>query len=202
MNENDINPLEDGITHLNIWTKAKTQLGQDLSHFAGLCINHPQYGYFRTLEGFWHWLATGKEHDIFRRLDGWAAKVESRNGHERLNVNNFEEEIRKANRLRIEQHPFLKEMLIDSTLPFEHYYIYNNAVTTLDQLRWIPKMLEELRSELQLNKVFDKDTGADKSYAEEDVHAKNTGVQMNAPQTTSSQNQITVDGFDDDMMLL
>lgn len=53
------NPDEDGVTHINIYSKGKTELGRWLTNFSYSPFNHPEYGKFLSMEGFWCWVSTG-----------------------------------------------------------------------------------------------------------------------------------------------
>jgi hypothetical protein len=48
-------PEEDGVTHINIYSKGKTELGRWLTNFSYSPFNHPEYGKFLSMEGFWYW---------------------------------------------------------------------------------------------------------------------------------------------------
>jgi hypothetical protein len=143
---------DDGVTHINIWSKAKTELGQSLSNFANTPFTHPEYGTFASVEALWYWLATGKIHNELRRLYGMSAKTY---GSRLLRVEMDEAEFRKiiceAFRCKIEQHPKLKEAFTRSTLPLEHYFVYGrNMETIVDQRKkhgWQTDFLEQLRDE-------------------------------------------------------
>lgn len=34
-------PIDDGVTHINVYSKGRTKLGRDLSNFAAIGIIHP-----------------------------------------------------------------------------------------------------------------------------------------------------------------
>lgn len=55
------NPVDEGVTHINIYSKAKTELGLLSTNFARTPIDHPEFGHFESLEGLWYWLATDKK---------------------------------------------------------------------------------------------------------------------------------------------
>lgn len=65
---------EDGITHINAYSKGKTKLGRMLSNMSDIGIDHPEYGKFKTLEGFYWWLKTGRETDFFRTGSGFECR--------------------------------------------------------------------------------------------------------------------------------
>lgn len=64
---------DDGITHINVYSKGKTELGRLLSNFS----HTPFYGndiLFNSVEGWWQWFTTGKEYDYLKYLYGFKAK--------------------------------------------------------------------------------------------------------------------------------
>ena len=148
---------DDGKTHINIWSKAKTELGQSLSNFAHTPFTHPECGMFASVEAMWYWLKTGKTHNELRRLYGMSAKTY---GSKLLRVEMDEAEFRKliceALRYKLEQHPKLQQAFASSTLPFEHYFVYGRDMQTIvDQRKkhgWQTDFLEELRDEFRAHR--------------------------------------------------
>ena len=118
----DTNPENDGVTHINIDYNGKTELGVLLSHFAKTPFEHPYFGTFNSMEGFWHFLKSTERSDKMRKYWGNDAKVFGKQftWH---NVNKFYEVIMAANFYKIEQTPNLKEMFNNSELPFANYYV-------------------------------------------------------------------------------
>lgn len=145
------NPLSDGIDHINIYSKGRTKLGLLLSNFSRTPFVHPGYGKFQSMEGFWYWLGTDKN-DIFRTLYGYEAKKEGMK-HKKKPTNDFEDRIKIALRLKVEQNPEIKELLMLSTLPFKHYYYYgtidNCKIIETKSGDWLSKCYEEIRAELK-----------------------------------------------------
>lgn len=159
-NKREINPFEDGKTHINIYSKAKTELGKKLSNFAYSPFKHPIHGKFDSLEGYWYWIATGKKHEDLRNLYGYNAK---KRGQEIIKEENtpkeseerFEKEdienILEAIRCKFRQNKEILQMLIDSDLPLEHYYCWfgkNNdsyKIQVLDDYYWIVEEIERIR---------------------------------------------------------
>lgn len=144
---------QDGLFHVNVWSKGKTELGQLLSNFAHTPFRHPKYGSFASVEALWYWLASGCKHDHLRRLYSASAKSA---GSKLPVVEMPEDEFRAAIlagiRAKIEAHPKLKELFIQSTLPFRHYYVYgrnNDVIVEKPKHKWQMDFLEELRDELR-----------------------------------------------------
>lgn len=150
----DMIPVKDGVTHINIYSKGKTELGRLLSNFAHTPFDHQMYGRFESIEGFWYWLSTGERHDELRHLHGYTAKEAGRK-YSRITVPDFIEYIKKAIRLKIYQNPVIYDALKESTLPFRHYYWYgdecNAKVIQTRDGGLICKFIEEVRQRLQAN---------------------------------------------------
>lgn len=127
-----IDPTRDGITHVNIWSKGKTSLGRNLSNFAAIGFNHPKFGKFASLEGFWYWLATGKQHDDLRMMVGYLAKKTGK-ALEQIDNPNFVEEFKSGMYWRLAQNEELRtelrRLVWEQALPLRHYYVYGEGPT-------------------------------------------------------------------------
>jgi hypothetical protein len=122
-------PSNDGITHINLYSKGKTKLGQLLSNFAHTPFISPLYGQFASLEGFWYWLATGQCIDRLRTLYGYAAKKEGQ-AYLRVNCLEFETIICHATEWKLYCHPEIVEAMQKTNLPFVHYYVFGDTNTS------------------------------------------------------------------------
>lgn len=67
-----MSPETDGINHINIYSKGRTELGRFLSHFAYHPVATYEHGTFDSLEGYWFWLKY--RDDALRELSGYQAK--------------------------------------------------------------------------------------------------------------------------------
>lgn len=137
-------PNEDGLTHINIYSKGRTQLGRNLSNFATTPFQDPDYGHFNSMEGFWYWAATGLEHDILRRLMGYNAKTHGRSLRQIFNPD-FEAVICQGLVSKLECNPFLLSALLSSDLPLHHYYNYGGKVIVPDSGIFQVVFLEDYR---------------------------------------------------------
>lgn len=141
-------PDKDGVDHINIYSKGHTQLGQLLSNFALSPFTHEEFGDFKSVEGFWYWLATGMCDDHLRTLYGFKAKDYGRQ-LQRVEIDDFKIFIKKAIILKIEQNPDIAKLLSKSDLPFTHYYYYgnkDNAKVVLDDKNyWFVEWIEMMR---------------------------------------------------------
>ena len=134
-------PANDGIDHINIYSKGQTELGRLLSNFAETPFEHPLFGYFESVEGFWYWSKTGKMHDDLRYLSGYDAKAIGKKYKEVFNPA-FEKEIKECITLKIEQNRTLFEMLKASTHPFTHYYVYEDKIEEPKGNKWEEQHIE------------------------------------------------------------
>ncbi len=137
----------DGVDHINIYSQAKTVLGRFLSNWT-LQPFTCEDGKFDSIEGYWFWLGTRDER--FRSLYGYAAK---RLGGSlprtvRLAEEEFQRKIKLAMEIKIRGAPdFIRRSFKDSTLPFDHYYVYN-GVRKDAGYTWIVEYWEKLRKEV------------------------------------------------------
>lgn len=151
------NPLEDGVTHINIYSKAKTQLGKCLSNFE-LCYLNTEDGPFNSIEAYWYWLLLDgqdcPEREILRDLWGYDAKKHGQtlvNGDwpAPVNLNSFKDKIKRSMRNKIDQNDVIKDMFLKSELPFTHYYVFGNKVINAKGCGWIIKEWEKIREEMK-----------------------------------------------------
>lgn len=121
-------PKFDGITHLNVYTKAKTELGLKLTNFSRNRFWHPLLGWFESTEGLHYFLKTGRQFQELRDLWGYKAKelgVQLSREHMKLDYQ-FDWMFRIGLVAKITQNAPLFEMFIESELPFTHYYYYGD----------------------------------------------------------------------------
>lgn len=136
-------PSEDGITHINVYSKAETELGRFLSNFSHTPIRLSD-GKFESLEGYWYWLKT--QDDKLRSMIGYEAKQYGRTlpiVHSGIDKSRF----KKALKVKINNN---REWLANNTLwndlslPLTHYYVYDDRVVDAGS-EWMLDILEQLR---------------------------------------------------------
>lgn len=146
-------PDRDGVDHINVYSKARSPLGQQLSNFARTPFKHPVHGNFSSIEAFWYWCKTGCKHDALRRLFGFSAKSAGlKYDVVEMDPVEFEELIKEAVHLKIQQNVSLKRALRDSTLPLAHYYVYgrnDEIVREVEGQDWFLETLESIRKSLK-----------------------------------------------------
>jgi len=148
-----IDPNEDGISHINIYSKGRTIIGRLLSNFAHTPFTHPKYGSFSSVEGFIYWMGSGD--DALRSMYGFQAKEYGRKAAEKnrkLPVAEFRQAVIEALRCKIDQNSKVKIHLKSEMLPFVHYYNYGNKVIRVPQWDWVIEELDRIRKELQNEK--------------------------------------------------
>lgn len=122
----ELTPSSDGVVYINIYSSGKTELGRALSPFSEFDIEHPEYGWFASVEAFYYWRKTGMKWDNLRPLYGVRAKQMGRR-YETVHCDNFKEEIVYANQLKLDRHPYIRRLMKMNTLPFVHYYAYGSG---------------------------------------------------------------------------
>jgi hypothetical protein len=172
---------DDGVTHLNIWSKARTELGQAASNFALTPFTHPDYGGFASIEALWYWLATGMQHNELRRLYGVSAKTAGKRlPRVEMDSEKFQSIIEEAIRLKFEQTPGLKKLLIDSLLPFEHYFVYGHDNDVIRDQRprhgWQTDYLEHLRDTWRIEAGLAPFKHVETKEVEQPIGEKSTSI--------------------------
>lgn len=154
-----INPELDGIEHINIYSRGRTELGRLMSNFAYSPFVHPRFGQFNSVEGLWYWLSVqdSPEAEELRELHGYAAKKLGRElrgadwSPEESLFLDFRQEIRTAISVKVAANLTLIRLLEESTLPFVHYYIiHDKVIDRTEEESWIIEHWNDLRANLQI----------------------------------------------------
>ena len=142
-------PDTDGIDHINIYSKGKTELGRLLTNFAHTPFTFHPYGEFASVEAFWYYTKTGFLHSQLKHLHGFKAKEEGKK-YPIIHNSKFEEIILEAIRCKLRQNKYLRELLTNSTLPLTHYYAYgtpfNWKVIPQTKYDWQIEEISRIRS--------------------------------------------------------
>lgn len=148
-------PKGDGVDHINIYSKGKTELGRWLTNFALSPFTLEDHGDFESVEGYWYWLATGRKHEVLRLLFGVEAKRTGKS-FERVEMDGFEEEVKRGIRAKLLQHPKMLNRLIDSDLYLTHYYTYgyseDNCKVMPAGYEWITEYIDSIRQTCKAKK--------------------------------------------------
>lgn len=157
----NINPILDGVNHINVYSKGKTELGQLLSNFSESPVEVEHKGEkitFKTLEGYWFfqkmYIINGEEHFGFKDMSGLEAKKEGSALTENVIMDYNEEKmfrhyIIKAMVNKIANNSHLKDLLTSSNLPLAHYYVHNDDVVELPQFNWLIDAISEIRDDFK-----------------------------------------------------
>lgn len=147
----------DGVDHINIYSRGNTQLGRRLSNFAYVSFDHPFFGKFSSMEGFWYYIRNGCQDEELRNLSGLAAKHRGRLTRGQYQTH-FRDDIIGGIYQKIIQNEHLLNEFVASTLPFTHYYVMAEPDKTTTQRSgnggdWTVDGLETMRREMKENKV-------------------------------------------------
>lgn len=165
-----LNLGEDGEDHINFWDQGKTRLGRALCHTTGLPINHPIFGRFKTMTGFWNFILSPSKDDELRTLTGRPlhslvnrlttrhnSKNSGKDKGEYYHVRNFRAIILDTYYIRVMASPEICQLLAECDLEFDSYYIQadNGLRMRHRNFKWFIPMLNELRSAIQEERTPD-----------------------------------------------
>ncbi len=133
-------PVNDGIDHVNVYSKSKTELGRFLSNFTYSPV-HTEDGFFATIEGYWYWLGTGDER-LRLYTKGWECKRLGKSlGVTKIDQSVFKQKILKALDLKLVSRPEKLTQLQMLDLPLTHYYYFgsitNPRIIQVTDCDWI-----------------------------------------------------------------
>lgn len=126
----------DGEDHINVFSRGDTELGRMLSPFARIGLEHPDYGFFESLEGFYVYAATGFQHDSLRHAWGRRAKALGKE-LERVYCEDFEAILKKTIEYKVCQNPELCNRFHQCTLPLKHYYVFGDKRVPAKGAQWL-----------------------------------------------------------------
>lgn len=154
-----MNPDNDGVDHINIYSQAKTTLGRFLTNFTHTPFNHPEDGNFCSIEGYWYWLSC--KDDKLRTLSGFKAKEYGRSigAKDWQDDEEFKRKIKLAILIKIQSNEMFKQELHNLRLPLTHYYNYGGKIVEPKEGRWIIEYLESFKKQIKY-KVVGADTDA------------------------------------------
>jgi hypothetical protein len=156
----------DGEHHINIDSYAATQLGKGMHPRASIRFDHPLFGPFGSIEGFWNWYATDERDDRLRTLMTFEMRqFMERNNFRKINPTDLRFRIMEATWVKIAGHPAMSKDMRESTLPFDIYRPSNEDVGN-DKARspvrirppfanWMIPAFEEIRLALKQNRLPD-----------------------------------------------
>ena len=145
---NEIDPSQDGVTHVNVYSRGATSLGRALSNIAECNIDHPFYGHFRSLEGLWFFMRTGHKNDDFRIMKGMNARTVGKD-MEMVHFPMFNKMFKLGMLEKLDRNPHLQKQLVENELPLQHYYVYGKKVLPQNHHQWQLDYWMLLRSSLK-----------------------------------------------------
>jgi len=136
------------IDHINIYSKSEHELGRMLSNFYR-CDVPTRHGTFKSVEGYWYWLKTND--NKLRTMSGYEAKSygSSLVPTYKYNEKDFKSDIIYAIFMKIKGNEKIERKLVNSTLPFKHYYVYDKKIIDLPEYQWIVDAITFFRNELK-----------------------------------------------------
>jgi hypothetical protein len=147
-------PVNDGVDHVNIYSKSGCNLGRLLSNFSHTPFTHPKYGEFASMEGFWFYISTGLVCEDLRTLYGNKAKICGK----QLKVvkrDDFLSIMEEGLRCKLNCNQYIGRLLIQNDLPLTHYYYFgkldNCKVVYPKDWEWLPDTYTKIK-----NKVLEK----------------------------------------------
>lgn len=140
--QNDI----DGVHHINIYSKGKTEIGRWLSNFS-YCPIDTENGNFNSIEGYWYWLTT--LNDRLRQLHGFSAKKLGKGSEKIVKVSDkvFKSKICKALDLKLKTNP--KWVAEQCNLSLKHYYEYGGKRIEKQEYNWITEHIQNRVNQLR-----------------------------------------------------
>jgi hypothetical protein len=144
-----LDPAEDGVTHINVYSKAKTLLGQLLSNMAHTPFVHPKHGKFNSVEGLWWYLATGLCDDFYRTAKAFECKTRGPKST-LVDYSEFREDLKLGIVAKLASHANIMRLLLENQLPLTHYYWYGQEgqvkkiIADKDNL-WVIEFLNTFR---------------------------------------------------------
>jgi hypothetical protein len=142
-------PREEGITHINIYSKSNSTIGRVLSNWIP-CTIETSIGEFRSIEGLIYYLGSFVEQ--LRGMVGYDAKKfgEKCDRGIRLPEDIFRRIIIEGMESKLEHinRNILKEF-INSDLPLTHYYCYDGKVVEIPKWQWQVEEWEKIRKRLR-----------------------------------------------------
>ena len=136
----------DGIHHINIYSKGKTDIGRWLTNFA-YCPIQTENGWFNSIEGYWYWLTT--LNDRLRELHGFSAKKLGKESEKITEMSDsvFKDKICKAIDLKLKANP--KWVAEQVNLPLKHYYDYGGKRVEKQEYNWITEHIQKRINQLK-----------------------------------------------------
>ena len=150
------NPNNDGITHINVFNTAATNLGRRLA-LGNSYFVHPKLGSFNCLDAFSLLLNSKQPNDRFRYITFREARGIINKIRNHRKCAGYVGMMKDGYRHFILNNPELYKEFVESTLPFDSYQIMkaSGLVARTHKANWLVDLLEELRVEFKTGKKPD-----------------------------------------------
>jgi hypothetical protein len=114
----------DGVDHINIYKRPKTELGRIISVFSeDRPFNHPFFGHFSSRQGMFFYLQSPSGDDAYRTMSPVKMSHHAFNsGEPRVNFQNIKYFMAEALWLQIKDDEKAIQLFKDNQLPFEAYF--------------------------------------------------------------------------------
>lgn len=123
----ELDPADEGKTHINVYSGSRERLGRLLTNFADCNLTHPFFGSFRNIEGLWWYMRTGFCDERFRVVRGHTAREMGKAMPTEF-YPQFNRMIKLGLLCKLESNQELQKLLIANELPLTHYYAYGGKV--------------------------------------------------------------------------
>ncbi|AWY10114.1 hypothetical protein [Vibrio phage VP-1] len=123
-------PQYEGISHINMYSQSKLEVGRVLSNFyryEGVAVVNGHEVCYNTIEGLWQYLKTGNIELLF--MEGREAKNAAKKMkvlppvNRKVDHEQFHDIIFTAMKRKIAGHPYHLQFLKNNPLPIVHYYV-------------------------------------------------------------------------------
>lgn len=150
------NPNNDGITHINVFNTAVTNLGRRLA-LGNSYFVHPKLGSFNCLDAFSLLLNSKQPNDRFRYITFKEARGIINKIRNHRMCAGYVGMMKDGYRHFILNNPELYKEFVESTLPFDSYQIMkaSGLIARTHKANWLVDLLEELRVEFKTGKKPD-----------------------------------------------
>ena len=157
----DFLPENDGLDHINVYSKSRSKLGRMLSNFAHTPITINEIR-FESVESWWYWKKMNNINNSslfplfiqfqllkIRTLVGKYAKAYFRENYKEdsKQFNPSRQELKETYLQKLIEHPEIKKILIENTLPIDHYYMMFDKKISAESTMWTAKLWEEIKKE-------------------------------------------------------
>ena len=172
----EIRPIDDGLTHINVYSNAKTELGRWLSNFS-VTWTETNLGKFASLEGYYHYRKALRvinpetvESDLailinrLKAADGFTAKLLGNKIRKTANKyglklidlpdeafnKDFEEALFNKVTSDLDKLSEYFDEISSGTI-FVHYYNYGGEVMYKPHFKWLIERLESIQPRLRIH---------------------------------------------------